>query len=204
MSAMRIGNTIPAADNSGSSDSNSTTNMAELVRQMADDAAAAASTAAMTKATTNNKGSKEQPSNNKENNSAPEVAIITRESTNAVVKALIADTATTEEMKPLMETNFSDATFNKTDIDSDGDPTGVFDIPWNEIQTNDGLQPTARRFNMKGGGLMRKTELVEATREASKSRVLCEGEEPAANIHEGNEEPQEEAPHLQAVEHTLF
>ena len=47
---------------------------------------------------------------------------VVREPADAVVKAPIADTATTEKMKPLSNTDFSKAMFKASDGDSDGKP----------------------------------------------------------------------------------
>ena len=155
---MRTGTTILSVDSSDSnSNSNSTTSTAELVRQMTEGTVTATQTATSTATikTNNREDSKEQePSCNKANNSSPSQIAIIREFANAIVKALITK-ATTEEMKPAppsTKANFINSTFVDFDIDSNGDPAGVFGIPWSETQAKDGLRPMAKNSTQKAGG----------------------------------------------------
>ena len=90
-------------------------------------------------------------SNNKESIFAHEEAdTIVRESTDAVIEATIANSASAEGEKlktPLSfeERKFSDAAFDDFGVDNNGNPTGVFGTPWNEKQAEDGLQPLAKK-----------------------------------------------------------
>ena len=86
----------------------------------------------------------------------------------------------------------------------DGNPTCVFGIPWNKTQAKDGLQPLVKRSNLKDGGLMRKIDLVEATKKAFVLQMTCKDEEPKANIHKDKHVGSHRKRHLQAIKCTVF
>ena len=56
--------------------------------------------------------------------------------------------------------NYKNTSFDNVDVDNDGNPLGLFGIPWNKIKGKD-LRPLAKSFGVRNYGQMKKEILIK-------------------------------------------